>query len=134
MDFIIRSAFGALVLFLAATSLWAHHSFSAVYDVSKTLTLTGTLTKIDWRNPHAEATIETKDDRGHVEAWVIETMPPSWLRTRNVSKSDFEKAIGQTVTVEVVQAKDGSLSGLLQQITFPDGKSLRLPEVMPASP
>ena len=116
---------------LAAGSLWAHHSFSAVFDLSKKITLTGTLTKLDWRNPHIEVFVEAKGDRGQAEAWVIEALPPSFFRTRNISKSDFEKAIGQPVTVEAVRARDGSLYGLMQQITFSGGKSVRLPELQP---
>lgn len=118
--------------FMVSGSVRAHHSFAAGYDLSKKITLTGTLTKIDWRNPHIEVSLEAKGDRGQVEAWVIEGMPPSWFRTRNVGKADFEKAIGHPVTVEAVRARDGSLAGLLQQITFPDGNSVRMPQLQPA--
>ena len=129
MNYGIGSALTLLAVFLTAGSLSAHHSFSAVFDLSKNVALTGTLTKLDWRNPHIEVFIQTKGDRDQVEAWVIEAMPPSWFRSRNVSKSDFEKALGETVKVEAVRAKDGTLYGLMQQITFPNGKSVRLPEL-----
>ena len=131
MNYRISSASAALAVLLAAGSLWAHHSFSAVFDLSKKFTVTGTLTKLDWRNPHIELSVEAKGNRGKAETWVIETTAPSFFKTRNVTKSDFEKAIGQTVTVEAVRAKDGSLYGLMQQITFPDGKSVKLPVLMP---
>jgi len=129
MSYKIGGALTVLAVLLAAGSVWAHHSFAAVFDLSKKFTLTGTLTRIDWRNPHIEISLEAKSDRGSVEAWVIEAMPPSWFRTRNLTKSDFEKAISQTVTVEAVRARDGSLHGLLQEITFPGGNSVRLPEL-----
>jgi len=127
----IAGAVTALAILLTAGSLWAHHDFSTVFDLSKKFTVTGALTKIDWRNPHIEVFLDAKGDRGQVEAWVIETRSPSFFRSRNIAKSDFEKAVGQTVTVEAVRARDGSLSGLMQQITFPDGKSVRLPELRP---
>ena len=125
----IGGAVTALAVLLTAGSVWAHHSFAAVFDLSKNVTLTGTLTKVDWRNPHIEVFLQTKGERGQLEAWVIEAMPPTWFRSHKVNKSDFEKAVGQTVNVEAVRARDGALHGLMQQITFPDGKSVRLPEL-----
>ena len=115
----------ALAVFLSAGSLWAHHSAPAVFDVSQKFTLTGTVTKLDWRNPHIGLSLDAKSDRGQVEAWLIEAGPPVFFRQRNVGKSDFEKAIGQTVTVEVYRARDGTLWASLLKITFPDGKSVK---------
>ena len=120
----IGGAIAVLIVFVAAGSVWAHHYYAAVFDPSKTFTLTGTLTKVDWRNPHIELSLDAKSDRGQVEAWVIEAGPPVFFRNRNVSKSDFEKAMGQTVTVEVYRARDGTLFGSLLKITFPDGRSV----------
>ena len=121
---------------LSAGSVWAHHSFAAVFDLSRNFTVTGTLTKVDWRNPHIQIFVQAKDDGGQMETWVIEAMAPSWFRTRDVSKSDFENGVGQAVKVEGVRARDGTLYGLMQQITFPNGKSVRLPELQsrPADP
>ena len=126
-----RNAVTALAVVLSVGSLSAHHSFTAIFDVSKQFTLVGTLTKVDWRNPHIQISLEAKGDGGKVEAWVIEGMSPIAFRGRSVGKSDFEKASGQTVTVEAVRAKDGSLYGMMYQITFPDGKSVRLLELRP---
>ena len=131
MKYRADNALAALAVLLMAESLWAHHSFTAVFEMSKQFTLAGTLTKVDWRNPHIQLSLEAKDDGGTVQAWVIEGMAPSGFRGRNVGKSDFEKAIGQTITVEAVRAKDGSLYGLLLQITFPDGRSVRSLESQP---
>ena len=125
----IGSVLSVIAVLLVAESSWAHHSFSAVFDISKEITLTGTLTKLDWRNPHIAVFVEAKDNQGQPEAWVVETMPPNFFRARNITKSDFEKAIGQPVIVEAVRARDGSLYGLMQQITFPDGRSVRMPEL-----
>lgn len=120
----IGSALTALAVFLAAGSLWAHHGYAVVFDVSKTVTLTGTIAKLEWRNPHIELSLDAKSDRGQLEAWVVEAASPGFFRSRNVSKSDFVQAIGQGVTVDVYRARDGNLSGTLLKITFPDGKSV----------
>src|SRR5579862_7064904 len=106
---------------LCAGSLWAHHSTTAEFDVSKKFTLTGTLTKIDWVNPHIVVMLDVKG-----EMWKFESNPPSWFRRVGVARADFAKAIGQTVTVESNRAKDGSLYAYLLKITFADGNSLEL--------
>src|SRR5579863_2463986 len=117
----ISRLFLAGALFCAATSLWAHHSPSAIFDMTKKFTLTGTLAKIDWINPHIVVFIDAKNASGAPEAWKFESNPPAWFKRVTVGRADFAKAIGQTVTVEGVRARDGSLYGYLQKITFPDG-------------
>jgi len=115
-----------LVLLAATGSLWAHHSPSAVFDMGKRITLTGTLTQVDWINPHIVVYMEAKKSDGSVEMWKFESNPPSWFRRVSVNRADFAKAIGQNVTVECVRARDGTAYGYLQKITFPDGNSLEL--------
>jgi hypothetical protein len=110
----------------AAASLWAHHSPSAIFDMSKKFTLTGTLSKVDWINPHIVVFIDSKGASGAPEAWKFESNPPAWFKRVTVGRADFAKAIGQPVTVECVRARDGSLYGYLQKITFADGASLEL--------
>lgn len=102
----------------------AHHSFSAVFDLTAKLTVIGTLAKMDWRNPHIELVLEATGDRGQVETWMVEGMPPSFFRNRSVAKSDFEAAIGKTLIVEGMRARDGAQSVLMLKITFPDGKAV----------
>jgi len=116
----------AIVLLFAARPLWAHHSPSAVFDMSKEFTMTGTLTKVDWINPHIEVYLDAKKDDGSVENWKFESNPPSWFRRVALARDDFAKAIGQTVTVQGVRAKAGGLYGYLLKITFPDGNSIEL--------
>lgn len=119
---------GALVVLLGllrAQSLLAHHS-AVLFDLSRTFTLTGTMTKIDWRNPHVGVFVEVKNEAGVVEAWEFETGAPSWFRGRNLARNDFEKAIGQRVTVQAVRAKDGTPYGYLYKITFADGNTAEL--------
>jgi hypothetical protein len=110
-------------LLLAATSLWAHHSPSAEFDMGKRITVSGTLTKVDWINPHIALAMEVKTEGGKIETWSFESNPPAWFRRVGVNRSDLAKAIGQTVTAEGVRAKDGSAFGYMQKITLPDGTS-----------
>lgn len=116
---------GILLLF-AEGRVWAHHSPSAVFDMSNKFTLSGTLTKVDWINPHIVVYLDARKDDGSVENWKFESNPPSWFRRVALARDDFAKAIGQTVTVEGVRAKAGGLYGYLLKITFPDGNSLEL--------
>ena len=115
-----------VIALLATTSLWAHHSPSAIFDMSKRFALTGTLTKIDWINPHIVVAIDVKSEEGKMQSWVFESNPPSWFKRVGVSRSDFAKTIGQNVKVEDVRTKDGSSYGYLQKITFAGGNSLEL--------
>jgi len=113
------------VLF-AATSLWAHHSPTAVFDMEKKFSVAGTLTQVDWINPHIVVFLDAKKVDGSVETWKFESNPPSWFRRVGLARNDIAKAIGQNVTVEGARAKNGSLYGYLLKITFLDGNSLEL--------
>jgi hypothetical protein len=116
----------ALILLAGSLPLFAHHSPSAEFDVTHRMTLSGTLTKIDWVNPHIVVFIDAKNERGASAAWKFESNPPAWFRRVGVSRADFAKALGQAVTVEGNRAKDGSLYGYLLKITYADGNSLEL--------
>lgn len=108
-------------LWIAAGAAWAHHNMSAVFDFNNRVSLSGTLTKFDWRNPHINLTVEVKGDKD-VETWQVEGPPPSFFRLRDISKMDFENASGKVVKFEASRARDGSRSGLLRVMTLPDGK------------
>ncbi|SPF35413.1 hypothetical protein SBA4_1670017 [Candidatus Sulfopaludibacter sp. SbA4] len=95
---------------------------TAVFDFNDRVTLTGTLTKIDWRNPHTYMTVEVKGADGGMETWMIEGPPPSFFRIRDLGKADFEGTIGKTVKVELSRARDKSRSGLIRMLTLPTGK------------
>jgi Family of unknown function (DUF6152) len=115
-----------LATLLAAGPLRAHHSFSSIFDTSKKLVLSGTLTQVDWQNPHIVVLIDAKKEDGTIEMWKFESNPPAWFKRLGVTRTDFARAIGKTVTVEGVRSKDGSLYGYLQKITFAEGNSLEL--------
>ena len=115
-------AFFVLAGIFLASSASAHHNMTAIYDFNDRVTLTGTLNKIDWRNPHIELVVETKNSAGQVEAWSFEGPPPSFFRARDINKSDIETSLGKNVTAEASRARDGSHAGLLRVMTLSDGK------------
>ncbi len=123
---IVPGGAGLILSLVATVSLWAHHSPSAIFDMSKRVTLEGTLTKVDWTNPHIVVFMDAKGKDGNVEAWKFESNPPSWFRRVGASRADFSGSIGRNVTIEFVRAKDGSLYGYLQKITLADGNSMEL--------
>ncbi len=123
----IWGAIVALTVLLATTSLWAHHSPSAIFDVSKKVTLTGVLTRVNWINPHITLSIDVKTESGKTDTWNFESNPPLWFKKVGVGRSDIAKAIGQPVTVEYNRARDQSIQyGYLYKIAFPNGNSLEL--------
>jgi hypothetical protein len=113
---------GALAAMLLAASASAHHNMSALFDFNDRVTLSGTLSKIDWRNPHIYVVVDVTSGSEQGQSWSIEGPPPNFFRTRDISKVDFENAIGKAVTVEASRARDHSRSGLIRMLTLPDGK------------
>jgi hypothetical protein len=115
---------GAAIAFgvLLAGTAWPHHNMTALFDLNDRVTLNGTFTKVDWRNPHIYLSVEVKNANGQMETWEIEGPPPSFFRTRDISKADFENAVGKAVTAEASRARDHSLTGLIRTITLPGGK------------
>lgn len=100
----------------------AHHS-AVAFDLTKTFLWRGTLTQVDWRNPHVVVSVAVKGDGDTLETWDLETGAPAWFRGRNLPRASLDKAIGQPVSVEGVQAKDGTRYGYLYRLTFSDGQS-----------
>lgn len=116
----------ALVVILMNAAI-AHHNMSAVFDFEQRFTRTGTLTDLDWRNPHIYLSVDSRNDQGDMEEWSFEGPTPNFFRSPdNADKSDFENAIGKTVTVEASRARNGSQSGLIRTITLPDGTVVSL--------
>jgi hypothetical protein len=97
---------------------------SALFDFSDRVTLTGTLAKVDWRNPHIFLTLDVTTDGKSAQQWSIEGPPPGFFRAREVNRTHVEAALGKTVTAEASRARDGSQSGLLRTMTLPGGEVL----------
>ena len=109
-------------LMAAALPLLAHHSGAAVFDSSKHIELKGTVTKVEWTNPHAHFFMDVKDASGKVTNWNLELASPNVL-VRNGWKRNSLKE-GDTVTVAGSPAKDNSTLAIAQTITLPDGRKL----------
>jgi len=128
MDGKIKANFILIALLVFAMPAFAHHSFAAEFDGSKTLTLTGTITKVDWINPHTYFYVDVKDDSGNVANWSIESYPTGTLRRAGVTKSMF--VIGQTVTVQINPAKDGTKTlGSLRHVKFQNGDEMNFKNI-----
>ncbi len=110
----------ALVL-TAAPAVMAHHSF-AMFDQTKQLTLTGSVTVFEWTNPHAYIEIDVPDEKGTVKHWSVELGSPSILMQSGWKYKDLKH--GDRVTVKISPLKDGKPGGLLVQATLPDGRVL----------
>jgi hypothetical protein len=107
-------------LIVSVSPLAAHHSFEAEYDFNKTVKLTGTVTKVEWLNPHARFYIDVMDDNGKVTNWNLE-LGPIVILVRQGWRKDSLKP-GDQVTVEGFLAKDGNALANARRVTLPDGR------------
>ena len=112
----------ALAILVAGGSALAHHAFSAEFDATKPVALRGTITKMEWINPHAWLHIDVTTDDGTVESWMIEAGPPGALVRRGWRRDSVTPGI--EVLVEGYQAIDGAFRANGRDVTFPDGTRL----------
>ena len=112
----------ALAILVAGGSALAHHAFSAEFDATKPVALRGTITKMEWINPHAWLHIDVTRDDGTVESWMIEAGPPGALVRRGWHRDSVTPGI--EVLVEGYQAIDGAFRANGRDVTFPDGTRL----------
>jgi Family of unknown function (DUF6152) len=113
----------ACSLLAGSVSLAAHHSFSAEYDGDKPVTVSGTVAKIDWMNPHIYFYVDVKDDKGVVTQWKFEGYPPNML-VRQGWKRDVTMKVGDTITVFGWRARANTTQAHSRQVTFADGRKL----------
>jgi Family of unknown function (DUF6152) len=118
----IGLAIGAALL--AAAPAWAHHAFAAEFDGKTPVKLQGTVTKMEWINPHAWIHIDVKDKDGKVTNWMVECGTPNTLLRRGVNKNSV--TAGMEIVVDGYQAKDGSNKANGRDVTFADGRKVFL--------
>jgi uncharacterized protein DUF6152 len=112
----------AATLVCASAPAAAHHSFSAIFDAAKPVTLTGTVNRVEWMNPHTWIYLDVKKGDGSVEAWAFEMGSPNRLMRYGWNQDSLPT--GATVTIAGSRARDGSLKAAVDTVTLPDGKRL----------
>jgi len=119
---VVCASFG---VFLGVVPAFPHHSNSAEFDTAKDMTLKGTITEVDWENPHVHIHLDVKDSAGKVVNWTLETFAPHVLHQGGVTRDTFKP--GQVVTIDAFPPKDGTKSlAYLKTITFSDGHSTEI--------
>jgi len=113
-----------LLLLLSQAPALGHHAFAAEFDAKKPVKLQGTVTKMEWINPHAWIHIDVKKPDGGVEEWMIEAGTPNTLLRRGFTKDSLKA--GTVVIVDGYQSKDGSLRANGRDLTLPNGQILFL--------
>jgi hypothetical protein len=113
-------ACGCLGILMGVKPLVAHHSFAAEFDEFKPITLKGTLTRMEWVNPHGWLYMDVREADGTVVNWGIEAGAPNALLRRGLRKTDFQPGLQLVVTG--FRAKNGTPTANGRTVTFPDGR------------
>jgi hypothetical protein len=105
---------------------FAHHSVQAVFDIHHTVTVTGTVAKVEWINPHSYLTVNVKGSDGNVQKWAFELGGQAALRRAGMSRADRGGLKpGDEVTVSALPARDGSTNGALRELKLADGRDFK---------
>jgi len=121
---VVSFALVAGLMFAGAVS--AHHSVQSQFDIHKTVTVSGTVSKIEWINPHSYLTINVKDANGNMQKWAFELGGAGALRRAGMSRADRGGLKpGDEVTATALAARDGSNSGFLQELKVGDGRTFK---------
>ena len=111
------------VLLAGASPVFAHHSVVGEFDTTKSLTLKGSISKVQWMNPHIYLYLEVKEADGTESSWALETLPTAMMRKAGLSKEAVMGTPGEVVTVLIIPARDGTKHlGWISRITYADGR------------
>jgi hypothetical protein len=117
---------GVTVALLLPALVLAHHALQAEFEINKpSRHWTGTLKSVQWINPHSRFVMDVTDESGKVTSWTFETAAPNGLRRAGFSKKGFFEP-GKTYTIVGYPARDGSPIAFVEQITMPDGRTVRI--------
>jgi hypothetical protein len=125
-------AIGIAGTLCAVASAFAHHSFAAEFDANRPVALVGTVTKVEWTNPHSWIHLDVRTPNGTVEKWMIETGTPGTLVRRGLTKDALP--IGTNIKITGYQALDGSRKANGNNVTLADGRTLDLASSLRTGP
>jgi hypothetical protein len=117
-----RLAAYCFIALLIPSQLLAHHSFYAEFDASKPVKVTGTITRVEWENPHVWYYLDVKGADGKITTWGFSANAPGQMMRNGITKEMFKPGI--MLTVEGFRAKDGSNNANSQKVTLPDQKTV----------
>ncbi|HSP68767.1 MAG TPA: DUF6152 family protein [Bryobacteraceae bacterium] len=116
--------FATMLVLLAPAAMLAHHAYTAEFDTTKPVKLTGVLTRLEWSNPHIWIYLDVKDDQGKVTNWGFSASPPGMLVRRGITKNSLKS--GEVLTISGHRAKDGSNNASGNIVKFADGRDARI--------
>jgi hypothetical protein len=119
-------------LLMAAAAASAHHSYTAEFDLDKPVKLTGTLTRLEWTNPHIWLYLDVKDETGKVTSWGFSASPPGMLTRRGITRNSLKT--GEVLTISGHRAKDGSNNASGNVVTFADGRDALIGQEQAVNP
>ena len=126
----MRKSLAPLALFALVSigaPVWAHHAFTAAFDNTKSMSITGVLSRVEWQNPHVWFYVDAKGEDGTVANWGFETASPNHLRNQDPQlRQDFLSNIGKTMTVTGFPAKGSAHKASASSIKFASGKILKM--------
>src|SRR5262245_22065452 len=108
------------VVLLGSVAASAHHAYTAEFDTTKAVKLTGVLTKVEWSNPHVWIYLDVKDDKGNIINWGFSASPPGMLQRRGITKNSLK--LGEMLSISGHRARDGSNNASGNVVTFADGR------------